>query len=99
MHAVSVAPPRSPATLERPAPVERAAPQATTTAAADQFARAATELRRWYVFLGLPFVLSALFLMGAIGTGQLWLMGGTLVTGPGLLIGAYIYLAISSDTN
>ena len=98
MHAISVAPPRSPATLERRAPIERAAPHATTTAA-DQSAQAATELRRWYVFLGLPFALSASFFMAAIGTGHLWLIGGTLVTGPGLLIMAFIYLGLSSDTN
>jgi hypothetical protein len=97
MHAVPAAPPTSPATLERPAPIERAAPHATT--AADQSAQAATELRRWYVLLGLPFALSALFFMGAIGTGHLWLIGGTLVTGPGLLIMAFIYLTLSSDTN
>ena len=97
MHAASVAPPRSPVTLERPAAIEPAAPHTTT--AADQSAQAATELRRWYVLLGLPFALSALFFMGAIGTGHLWLIGGTLLTGPGLLIMAFIYLALSSDTN
>ena len=46
-----------------------------------------------------PFVLSAVFFMGAISTGQEWLIGGSLVTGPGLLIMAFIYLSISSDTN
>ena len=96
MHAISVAPPRIAAPVDRHAPVE---PVAAHTGAAEQSAQAATELRRWYVFLGLPFLLAASFFMAAIGTGHLWLIGGTLVTGPGLLIAAFIYLALSSDTN
>ncbi len=59
----------------------------------------ATELNRWALFLVLPFVLSAGFFMAAISTGHEWLIGGTLITGPGLLIMAFIYLSISSDTN
>jgi hypothetical protein len=66
---------------------------------ADRSAQEAAELRRWYLFLGLPFLLAASFFAGAIGTGHLWLIGGTLITGPGLLIMAFIYLALSSDTN
>jgi hypothetical protein len=97
MHAISATRPGSPATHERQGHIEPATPHATT--AADQSAQAATELRRWYVFLGLPFLLAASFFMAAIGTGHLWLIGGTLVTGPGLLIMAFIYLGLSSDTN
>jgi hypothetical protein len=97
MHAISVTRPGSPITHERQGESERATPPAITTA--DLSAQDATELRRWYVFLGLPFLLAATFFMAAIGTGHLWLIGGTLATGPGLLIMAFIYLSLSSDTN
>ena len=76
MHAISAAPTRSPVTVDRHAPPE----QVAAHTGVEQSAEAATELRRWYVFLGLPFLLAASFFMAAIGTGHLWLIGGTLVT-------------------
>jgi hypothetical protein len=80
-------------------PVERAGLHAVSAAAADLSAQAAAELRRWTVFLTIPFVLSAICFAAAIGTGRLWLIGGALVTGPGLLIMAFVYLGLSSDAN
>ncbi len=92
-----VAPVRTPTTRPHQGLIERAAPDATL--AADQSALAAAELRRWALFLGVPFLLSAVFFMAAIGTDTLWPIGGSLLTGPGLLVAAVIYLGISSDTN
>jgi hypothetical protein len=66
--------------------------------AADRTDAVTAELNRWITFLAVPFVLSAIFFMGAIGTGREWLIGGALVTGPGLLLAAFIYLSLSSDT-
>lgn len=98
MHATSVAQTGTPVTHGRPEPIARVEPPAPTTTA-DRLAQEAVELRRWYLFLGFPFVLAASFFAGAIGTGHLWLIGGALITGPGLLIMAFIYLGLSSDTN
>jgi len=49
--------------------------------------------------LGLPFVASASFFAATIGTGTLWLLAPAMVLGPALLILAFVYLAISSDSN
>jgi hypothetical protein len=92
-----IAPARTPTTRPYPGLIELTEPHATP--AADQVAQAAAELRRWALFLGIPSLLSAAFFMVAIGTGQLWPIGGSLVTGPGLLIAVVIYLGLSSDTN
>jgi hypothetical protein len=62
-------------------------------------AEASAEVNRWAILMGIPFILSALFFMGAIATGREWLIGGSLFTGPGLLVAAVIYLGMSSDTN
>jgi hypothetical protein len=59
----------------------------------------ATEERRWLLMLGLPFVASASFFAATIGTGTLWLLAPAMVLGPALLILAFVYLAISSDSN
>jgi len=67
--------------------------------AANQPKDPAAEVNRWITLLAFPFVLSAIFFMATISTGQLWLIGGALITGPGLLIMAFIYLALSSDSN
>jgi hypothetical protein len=83
--------------LEETAPltlVPASEPQPTVPAAAE-----GRELMRWVRWLGIPFVLSAVFFGAAIGTGQLWLMGLAWGFGPELIILGYIYLSISSEAN
>ena len=65
--------------------------------AQDPAAVASAEVNRWILFLSFPFIFAAAFFMGAISTGQEWLIGGALITGPGLLIMAFVYLGLSSD--
>ena len=97
MHAVPVALPENlaPPTLHPPVDGR---PLSAAKLAQDPSAVAAAEANRWILLLSFPFVLAAAFFMGAISTGQEWLIGGALVTGPGLLIMAFIYLGLSSDT-
>jgi hypothetical protein len=57
------------------------------------------EERRWLLMLGIPFLASACFFAATIGTGLLWLLAPAMVLGPALLILAFVYLGISSDTN
>jgi hypothetical protein len=97
MHAMPVTQPELRFAPGHPALVVRTALLEVPTA--NSSAVATTEVNRWLLFLAFPFVLSALFFMATISTGQLWLIGGALVTGPGLLIMAFIYLALSSDSN
>ena len=68
-------------------------------AALNPFPDEGAEIKRWSLVLGLPFVLSAAFFMAVLATGQQWLIGGALLTGPGLLIMAVIYLSLTSDTD
>ena len=75
-----------------PAPLHDVAPL-------DKAAQEAAEVTRWMVYLGIPLILAAAFFMGVLATGQLWLIGGALITGPGLLIMAFVHLGLSSDTN
>jgi hypothetical protein len=93
MHAIPVTQPESfaPAPIAQPVLYEVAAQTAASVASA--------ESNRWMRLLAVPFVLSASFFMALLATGQLWLVGGVLVTGPGLLIMSFIYLSMSSDTN
>ncbi len=60
---------------------------------------AAREQRRWISVLAVPFILSSSFFAATIGTGILWLLAPAMVFGPGLLILAFIYLSITSDSN
>ena len=76
-----------------------AEPREAAAVASHSAASASAEVKRWAIFLTVPLVLSAAFFMALISTGHLWLIGGSLVTGPGLLILGFIYLAMSSDTN
>ncbi len=95
MHAISAVPDKS---IELPGrPGERTTAEQQVAERADE--AAAAELMRWTIFLGVPFLASAAFFAAAIGTGQAWLISGALVTGPGLLIFAFIYLGLTSDTN
>ncbi len=70
--------------------------EALPAASAEQYP---DELRRWTVFLGLPMLGACLFVALAIGTSVAWLYGGAVLLGPGVGIGAIVYLAMSSDTN
>ncbi|HWB22741.1 MAG TPA: hypothetical protein VG652_07615 [Gaiellaceae bacterium] len=85
---------RSPA--EHSAPVKQTALHAVAIASPSL---ETTEVNRWIKLLTVPFLLSSAFFMATLSTGQLWLIGGALATGPGLLIMAFIHLALSSDTN
>lgn len=93
MHAIPVTQPEpfAPAPIVQPVLHQVAAPTAAAVAS--------TESNRWMRFLGVPFVLSAAFFMALLATGQLWLVGGVLITGPGLLIMSFVYLSMSSDSN
>jgi hypothetical protein len=66
---------------------------------ADHPPEAVAEERRWLLLLLPPFVVGASFFAAAIGTGLLWLMGPAMVLGPGVLIGAFVYLGLTSETN
>jgi hypothetical protein len=57
------------------------------------------EMRRWTVWFGVPMLCACAFIMLAIGTSASWLYGGVVLFGPGLGVGAIMYLAMSSDTN
>jgi hypothetical protein len=59
----------------------------------------AAEVNRWLRLLAIPFVLASACFIALLATGQHWLIGGALATGPGLLITAFVYLGLSSDTN
>ena len=58
-----------------------------------------TEVLRWVLWLGIPFAASAAFFAAAIGTGAMWLMGFAWGLGPELMILAYIYLSLTSESN
>jgi hypothetical protein len=54
---------------------------------------------RWFVFLGIPFVLGALFFGLAIAFDAEWPLTPAFLFGPLLMIAAYIYLCLSSEAN
>jgi hypothetical protein len=54
---------------------------------------------RWFLVLGVPFVLGAGFFGLAIGLDAEWPMVPAVLLGPVLLISAYLYLSLTSDTN
>jgi hypothetical protein len=54
---------------------------------------------RWFLILGIPFVLGAGFFGLAIGLDAEWPMIPAVLFGPVLLISSYIYLSLSSDAN
>jgi hypothetical protein len=95
MHAIPVTQPL--ATPEYAAPI--AHPVLHEVATPTRAAVESAEVNRWIRLLTVPFVLSAAFFIALLSTGHLWLVGGVLVTGPGLLIMSFIYLSMSSDTN
>jgi hypothetical protein len=54
---------------------------------------------RWFLFLGVPFVLGAFFFALTIPLGATWPMAPAFFLGPLLMIVAYIYLCLSSEAN
>ena len=54
---------------------------------------------RWFLFLGIPFVLGAAFFGLAVGLGAEWPMVPAFFLGPFLLTASYIGLMLTSDTN
>ncbi len=57
------------------------------------------ETHRWFLFLGIPFVLGATFFGLAIGLGAEWPMIPAFFLGPFVLVASYIGLMLTSDTN
>ena len=57
------------------------------------------EVNRWIRLLMIPLVLASASFMALLATGQLWLIGAVIFTGPGLLIMSFIHLSMSSDSN
>jgi hypothetical protein len=94
MNAVSVAPTHM---VEHASPVGQ--PMLLERFPGVSAAEAAAEVNRWAIFLGVPFLLASIFFMAAMVTGKEWPIAGSLITGPGLLIGVIIYLSLSTDTN
>jgi hypothetical protein len=54
---------------------------------------------RWLLFLGVPFVLGACFFGLALQLNSTWPMVPAFFLGPLLMIGAYIYLMLTSESN
>jgi hypothetical protein len=79
--------------LDRPlAPVDRVPPPA-----AEQ--PRTSGAGRWFVFLGIPFVLGAFFFGLAIAFDTEWPLTPAFLFGPLLMIASYIYLCLSAETN
>jgi len=97
MHAIPVTQPEPLLAPGHPIPV--AQPVLHQVAAPTLAALESAEVNRWIRLLTIPFVLSAAFFTALLVTGQLWLVGGVLITGPGLLIMSFVYLSMSSDSN
>jgi len=57
------------------------------------------EEARWVLTLGAPFVVAAASFMAVLGTGITWLIAPAIVAGPGAGVIAFVFLALSSDTN
>ena len=95
MHAIPVTQPLG--APEHPAAF--ASPVLHQVAPLSPAAVASAETNRWMRLLTIPLVLSAACFMGLLATGQLWLIGAVIVTGPGLLIMSFIHLSMSSDSN
>ena len=54
---------------------------------------------RWFLLLGIPFVLGAFFFGLAIAFDTEWPLTPAFLFGPLLMIAAYIYLCLSSEAN
>jgi hypothetical protein len=91
----TLAPPTSP----RTAAATYAPPTLVEVPAAQVVDEATTEMHRWLIGLGTPFVLGAVFFALSIATPAEWLIGVALALGPMLFMFMTIYLCISSDSN
>ena len=60
---------------------------------------AGSDTHRWFLFLGIPFVLGFTFFGLAIGLRAEWPMIPTFFFGPFLLVVAYIFLLLTADSN
>ena len=87
---VAVRPPVRLDSIVPAAPVEDAAASAKA---------AESQTHRWFLILGVPFVVGASFFALAIGTGTEWPMAPAFLLGPLVMIAGYIYLSLSSDSN
>jgi hypothetical protein len=90
----------NPTTVVAPPPV--AAPVAPPVVAAPLEAAEAfpaTERHRWFLLLGISFVVGAAFFGLAIGLDKEWPMAPAFLLGPLVMIAAYIYLALTSESN
>ena len=85
---------RPPAKLaeQRPAELPPLAPVEAGTAHSSQTGR-------WFLVLGVPFVLGASFFALAIGLRAEWPMTPAFILGPLLMICGYIYLSLTSESN
>ena len=54
---------------------------------------------RWFLLLGIPFVLGAFFFGLSIALNATWPMAPAFFLGPLLMILSYIYLCLSSEAN
>jgi hypothetical protein len=54
---------------------------------------------RWFLVLGIPFVVGAAFFGLAIGLDEEWPMTPAFLFGPLVMIAAYVYLCLTSDSN
>jgi hypothetical protein len=51
------------------------------------------------MFIGLPMLGAAVCVAVAVGTSHSWTLGGAVLLGPGGVLAAIVYLALSTDTN
>jgi hypothetical protein len=77
--------------------VARPATPAATQASTEPITQA--ETNRWLLLLVIPFVLGAAFFGLSIALDTGWPMAPAFLLGPLPLISAYIYLALTSDSN
>ena len=83
----------------RPRPLHPVEPAVRRDDATTALSAETGELHRWLWFLLPPLTISAVFFALAIGTGVVELIGAALFFGPMLMILAFIYLGLSSDSN
>ena len=98
MNAIARTPVRSgPATtlVEPPRPALPGLEPSTAAAPVEHI----TDQGRWFLILGIPFVLGAAFFALALGLDAEWPITLAFFFGPFLLIAGYIYLCLTSDSN
>ena len=77
----------------------QAAPLLVETTTQPAAAATGSDTHRWFLFLGIPFLLGAAFFGLAVGLGAEWPMVPAFFLGPFLLTVSYIGLMLTSDTN